>query len=60
MLQREQLTARAGPDPSMVIDLIGGNLWFRTLVRDDAVDDDYLARLVDSVVAGVGVTPGGS
>ena len=68
-LQREQVIfdrARARgdfrpgaePDPSMVIDLIGGNLWFRTLVRDGAVDDDYLAGLVDTVVAGVGATPG--
>lgn len=37
----------------MVIELIGGNFWFRSFIRDDDIDDAYLTRLVDTVVAGV-------
>ncbi|GAB3353381.1 TetR-like C-terminal domain-containing protein [Amycolatopsis echigonensis] len=40
-------------DSEMILDLLGGNLWFRTLVRAKSADDTYLERLVDTVLTGV-------
>lgn len=39
-------------DPELIVDLIAGNLWFHLLVRDRHADDDYLERLVDTVLHG--------
>ncbi len=50
---RGEFPAGSEPDPAMVIDLIAGNIWFHALVRDLTVDDAYVKRLVDVVVAGV-------
>lgn len=50
---RGEFSSDRGPDPTMVVDLIAGNLWFRSLVRVDPVDEPYLTELVDTVLAGV-------
>ncbi|WP_406639463.1 TetR/AcrR family transcriptional regulator [Amycolatopsis sp. WGS_07] len=40
-------------DSELVMDLLGGNLWFHTLIRAKSADDAYLERLVDTVLTGV-------
>lgn len=51
-MERGEFQPGSEPDPTMIIDLIGGNLWFHTLVRGGTVDDAYVERLVGAVVDG--------
>lgn len=53
--QRGELTDDAAAE--MIMDLIGGNLWFHALIRAHPVDDAYVERLVDTVLAGAASAP---
>jgi len=52
VFERARERGEADVDPELVMDLIGGNLWFRTLIRAKPVDDAYCTRLVDAVLGG--------
>lgn len=46
-----------GIDPSTVMDLLGGALWFRLLVRSGSADQRYLETLVDTVLHDLTAVP---
>lgn len=37
-------------DPGSIMDLLGGALWFRVLIRSGSAEDSYLEALVDTVI----------
>jgi AcrR family transcriptional regulator len=43
----------ASTDPVFVIELVGGPIWFRTLVVGRRADDHFLDRVVDTAVKGL-------
>jgi AcrR family transcriptional regulator len=47
----------ADTDPRLVVEALGGPIWFRTFVVGDRADDRFVDRLVDLVIAGTGGTP---
>lgn len=44
---------KPGTDPAAIMDLLGGALWFRILIRSEPVDEDYIGALVDTALSGV-------
>ncbi|MEV6279963.1 TetR/AcrR family transcriptional regulator [Nocardia sp. NPDC051832] len=42
-----------GTDPSMVMDLLAGAVWFRVLLRSGSASPDYLAEIVEMVLRAV-------
>jgi AcrR family transcriptional regulator len=51
---------RADIDPALVIDLLVAPLFYRRIVGDGDTDREAVARIVDQVLAGVSVPPGGN
>lgn len=48
-----------GTDIDMVLDLLGGVVFYRELVSGDPADDAYVGRVVDAVLAGISRPAGG-
>ncbi|WP_147915610.1 TetR/AcrR family transcriptional regulator [Ruania zhangjianzhongii] len=44
---------KPGTDPAAIMDLLGGALWFRILIRSEPAGAGYIAALVDAILAGV-------
>jgi AcrR family transcriptional regulator len=42
-----------GVDPATIVDLLAGAIWYRVLVRQTPLPDDYAERLTDIVLAGL-------
>lgn len=42
-----------GTDPMLLMDLLGGAIWLRVVLRQVPVEDDFVARVVDVVINGV-------
>jgi AcrR family transcriptional regulator len=42
-----------GTDPSLVVDLLAGAVWYRLLIRQTPVPDDFADRLVTTVLTGI-------
>lgn len=50
-VERGELAADV--DPATIMDLLGGALWFRVLLRSRDTSREYIESLVDSVLAGI-------
>jgi hypothetical protein len=44
-------------DIDLVLDLLGGLVYFRVMLADDPPDDAVVATVVDTVLAGIGPAP---
>lgn len=51
-VQRGELAADA--DAKTIMDLLGGALWFRLILRGEAPPPDYITAVVDTIVNGAG------
>ena len=46
---------RPDADPKTIMDLLDGAIWFRILVRGEAIPAGHLAAVVEAILAGVGL-----
>lgn len=52
-IERGELPPSA--DPQAIMDMLAGSIWFRVLLRGEAVTPEHLDHIVDTVLRGAGV-----